>query len=109
MALRFLTAGESHGPALVAILIPNGGGLILLGALTLATTLLRLVLPLAWLRSVRGYTVEGGQVVVNRAGPGRVNIAIADIDEKAAESVRSRGASLPVRAPCSSRSATGAS
>jgi O-antigen/teichoic acid export membrane protein len=36
---------------LVAILIPNGGGLILLGALTLATTLLRLVLPLAWLRS----------------------------------------------------------
>jgi O-antigen/teichoic acid export membrane protein len=37
--------------ALVAILIPNGGGLILLGALTLATTLLRLVLPLAWLRS----------------------------------------------------------
>ena len=37
--------------ALVAILIPSGGGLILLGALTLATTLLRLVLPLAWLRS----------------------------------------------------------
>lgn len=35
----------------VAILIPSGGGLILLGALTLATTLLRLVLPLAWLRS----------------------------------------------------------
>jgi O-antigen/teichoic acid export membrane protein len=37
--------------ALVAILIPSGGGLILLGALTLATTLLRLVIPLAWLRS----------------------------------------------------------
>jgi O-antigen/teichoic acid export membrane protein len=36
--------------ALVALLIPNGGGLILLGALTLATTLLRLVFPLAWLR-----------------------------------------------------------
>ena len=36
---------------LVALLIPRGGGLILLGALTLATTLLRLVLPLAWLRS----------------------------------------------------------
>jgi len=35
---------------LVALLIPNGGGLILLGALTLATTLLRLALPLAWLR-----------------------------------------------------------
>ncbi len=36
---------------LVALLIPRGGGLIVLGALTLATTLLRLVLPLAWLRS----------------------------------------------------------
>lgn len=36
---------------LVAILIPAGGGLILLGALTLSTTLLRLALPLAWLRS----------------------------------------------------------
>ena len=36
---------------LVALLVPNGGGLILLGALTLATTLLRLALPLAWLRS----------------------------------------------------------
>jgi O-antigen/teichoic acid export membrane protein len=37
--------------ALVAILIPRGGGLILLGAITLGTTLLRLGLPLAWLRS----------------------------------------------------------
>ena len=36
---------------LVAILIPRGGGLILLGALTFLTTLLRLALPLAWLRS----------------------------------------------------------
>ena len=36
---------------LVVLLIPSGGGLILLGALTMATTLLRLVLPLAWLRS----------------------------------------------------------
>ena len=35
---------------LVATLIPSGGGLILLGALTLATTLVRLALPLAWLR-----------------------------------------------------------
>jgi len=35
---------------LVAILFPNGGGLILLGALTLATQVLRLALPLAWLR-----------------------------------------------------------
>jgi O-antigen/teichoic acid export membrane protein len=36
---------------LVVTLIPNGGGLILLGALTLATTLLRLAVPLGWLRS----------------------------------------------------------
>ncbi len=36
---------------LVVTLIPNGGGLILLGALTFATTLVRLALPLGWLRS----------------------------------------------------------
>ena len=35
---------------LVAVLLPRGGGLVLLGALTLATTLLRLALPLGWLR-----------------------------------------------------------
>ena len=35
---------------LVAILIPGGGGLVLLGALTLAVTLFRLGLPLLWLR-----------------------------------------------------------
>jgi O-antigen/teichoic acid export membrane protein len=35
---------------LVALLVPRWGGLVLLGALTLATTVLRLVLPLAWLR-----------------------------------------------------------
>jgi len=36
--------------ALVAILMPHHGGLVLLGALTLGTTLLRLVLPLFWLK-----------------------------------------------------------
>lgn len=35
---------------LVAILIPRGGGLVLLGALTLGVTLLRFCLPLLWLR-----------------------------------------------------------
>jgi O-antigen/teichoic acid export membrane protein len=35
---------------LVVLLVPRWGGLVLLGALTLGTTLLRLVLPLAWLR-----------------------------------------------------------
>ncbi|HEY0416525.1 MAG TPA: oligosaccharide flippase family protein [Gaiellaceae bacterium] len=36
--------------ALVALLMPRYGSLVLVGALTLGTTLLRLVLPLAWLR-----------------------------------------------------------
>jgi O-antigen/teichoic acid export membrane protein len=35
---------------LVAVLMPRFGGLVLLAALTLATSLLRLVLPLFWLR-----------------------------------------------------------
>ena len=35
---------------LVAVLMPRHGGLVLLGALTLGTTLVRLVLPLPWLR-----------------------------------------------------------
>jgi len=35
---------------LVAVLIPRGGGLVLLGALTVLVTVLRLGLPLAWLR-----------------------------------------------------------
>jgi O-antigen/teichoic acid export membrane protein len=36
--------------ALVAALLPHGGGIVLLGGLTLGTGLLRLLLPLAWLR-----------------------------------------------------------
>jgi O-antigen/teichoic acid export membrane protein len=36
--------------AAVAVFLPRGGGLILLGALTFGVTLLRLGLPLAWLR-----------------------------------------------------------
>ncbi|MBA3842914.1 MAG: polysaccharide biosynthesis C-terminal domain-containing protein, partial [Actinobacteria bacterium] len=35
---------------LVAVLMPRYGGLVLLGALTLGTTLLRLALPLLWLK-----------------------------------------------------------
>ena len=35
---------------LVAVLMPRWGGLVLLGALTLGTTVLRLVLPLFWLK-----------------------------------------------------------
>jgi O-antigen/teichoic acid export membrane protein len=36
---------------LVALMIPNGGGLVLLGALTLVATLVRLLVPLGWVRS----------------------------------------------------------
>jgi O-antigen/teichoic acid export membrane protein len=36
--------------ALVVVLVPLGGGLVLLGALTLVATLVRLVIPLRWLR-----------------------------------------------------------
>ncbi|MGZ4333565.1 MAG: lipopolysaccharide biosynthesis protein [Gaiellaceae bacterium] len=36
--------------ALVATLLPHGGGIVLLAGLTLATALLRLTLPLLWLR-----------------------------------------------------------
>ena len=36
--------------AVVAVFLPHGGGLILLGALTFGVTLLRLGLPLVWLR-----------------------------------------------------------
>jgi O-antigen/teichoic acid export membrane protein len=36
--------------AAVAVFLPHGGGLILLGALTFGVTVLRLGLPLAWLR-----------------------------------------------------------
>ena len=35
---------------LVVLLLPRWGGLVLLGALTLVTTVIRLALPLAWLR-----------------------------------------------------------
>ncbi len=37
--------------AVIAIVIPRGGGLVLLGAATFGVTLLRLGLPLLWLRS----------------------------------------------------------
>jgi O-antigen/teichoic acid export membrane protein len=51
---------------LVALLVPRWGGLILLGALTLGTTVVRLLLPLAWLRRelpelriARGFVTRG--------------------------------------------------
>lgn len=51
-----------------------------------AAAVLLVLLVYGWLRSVRGYTITDGQVVVNRAGPGKVNIAIADIEAAEADS-----------------------
>lgn len=51
-----------------------------------ATVILVVLLVYAWLRSVRGYVIESDRVVVNRAGPGRVSIAIADIEAAEADS-----------------------
>lgn len=45
-----------------------------------ASVVLLVLLVYAWLRSVRGYAVDGGDVVISRAGPGRVSIAVADIE-----------------------------
>ena len=50
-----------------------------------ATLVLLVLIVYAWLRSVRGYTVEDGQLVINRAGPGKVSIAIADIEAAEAD------------------------
>lgn len=52
--------------ALVGVLIPRWGGLVLLGGLTFGTTALRLVLPLFWLRQeLPGLRI--GRRYVNRA------------------------------------------
>jgi hypothetical protein len=34
----------------------------------------------AWLRSVRGYRLEGNDLIVDRAGPGKIHIAVSNID-----------------------------
>jgi O-antigen/teichoic acid export membrane protein len=55
--------------ALVAILMPRYGSLVLLGALTLGTTLLRLVLPLFWLkRELPSLRVGRSDVTRSRLG-----------------------------------------
>lgn len=38
----------------------------------------------AWVRSVRGYRLEAGDVVIDRAGPGKLHIPIAQIDNATA-------------------------
>jgi O-antigen/teichoic acid export membrane protein len=43
-------AGTALYALLAAVLVPHGGGLVLLGVLVLATTLVRLMLPLFWLK-----------------------------------------------------------
>ena len=45
----------------------------------LVSILLTGIIIFAWLRSVKGYRVEQGHVVIDRSGPGRINIALDDI------------------------------
>jgi hypothetical protein len=51
-----------------------------------AAAVLLVLLVYGWLRSVRGYSIEGDRLVVHRAGPGKVNIAIPDIEAAEADS-----------------------
>jgi hypothetical protein len=51
-----------------------------------AAAVLLVLLVYGWLRSVRGYSIEGDRLVVHRAGPGKVNIAISDIEAAEADS-----------------------
>jgi PH (Pleckstrin Homology) domain-containing protein len=51
-----------------------------------AAAVLLVLLVYGWLRSVRGYSIEGDRLVIHRAGPGKVNIAIPDIEAAEADS-----------------------
>jgi Bacterial PH domain len=46
-----------------------------------ASLILLLLLIYAWLRSVRGYHIEGQQIVITRAGPGRLHIPLEQIED----------------------------
>jgi hypothetical protein len=35
----------------------------------------------AWIRSVRGYRVEDGNVIIDRAGPGKIHIPVSEIED----------------------------
>jgi len=39
------------------------------------------LLVYAWIRSVRGYRVESGDVVIDRAGPGKIHIPVSEIEQ----------------------------
>ena len=43
------------------------------------TLLLLTVIVYSWLRSVRGYAVEDKQLLILRAGPGRINVPMDDV------------------------------
>jgi hypothetical protein len=46
-----------------------------------AALILFLLLIYAWLRSVRGYHIEDQQIVITRAGPGRLHIPVEQIED----------------------------
>jgi hypothetical protein len=39
------------------------------------------LLVYAWIRSVRGYRLEGNDIVIDRAGPGKIHIPLAGIEQ----------------------------
>jgi len=45
----------------------------------LFTVVLVSTLIYAWLRSVRGYRLEGGELIIDRAGPGKIHISVSNI------------------------------
>src|SRR5215203_1953795 len=59
------------------IIIANGGFPDVVD--TFFTVALLIILVMAYLRSVRAYAIEDGNLVIIRSGPGRVNISLDDI------------------------------
>lgn len=45
------------------------------------TFVLLALLVYAWIRSVRGYRVESGAVIIDRAGPGKIHIPVSAIEQ----------------------------
>jgi hypothetical protein len=46
---------------------------------TFFTVALLIIVVMAYLRSVKAYAIEGGNLVIVRSGPGRINISLDDI------------------------------
>jgi hypothetical protein len=51
----------------------------------LATLLLAIIIGYTWLRSVKGYSLAAGEMVIDRAGPGKLRISLEDIKSAEAQ------------------------